>query len=81
MYLPKTDLTSFGRGIPLNVSPYLQGQVGVLLLLAHLQTGQVGVLELQAVLLSEVLRHGAFNCLTALKLQRKPEDLKATRIS
>lgn len=61
--------------------PYLQGQVGVFLLLAHLQTRQVGVLKLQAVLLPEVLRHCTFNCLTALKLQRKSVDLKATRIS
>lgn len=60
---------------------YLQGQVGVLLFLAHLQTWQVGVLQLQVVLLSEVLRHCAFNCLTIFKLQRKPADWKVKRIS
>lgn len=63
------------------IRPYLQGQVGVLLFLAHLQTWQMGVLQLQVVLLSEVLRHRAFNCLTIFKLQRKPADLKVIRIS
>lgn len=60
----------------IRVRPYLQRQVGVFLFLAHLQTRQVGVLELQVVLLSEVLRHGAFDCLTVLKLQWKSVGLK-----
>ena len=45
---------------------YLQGQVGVFLLLAHLQTGQVGVLQLQAVLVFEVLSHRALHRLPVL---------------
>ena len=53
---------------------YLQGQVGVLLLLSHLQAGQVRVLELQVVLLSEVLGHGALHCLAILQLEGKPAD-------
>lgn len=57
---------------------YLQGQVGVFLFLAHLQTGHVGVLQLQIVLLSEVLSHCAFNCLTVFKLQRKSVNLKGS---
>lgn len=63
------------------LSPYLQGQVGVFLFLAHLQTRQVGILQLQIVLLSEVLSHCAFNRLTILKLQWKSVDLKVTRIT
>lgn len=53
----------------------------MLLFLAHLQTWQMGVLQLQVVLLSEVLRHRAFNRLTIFKLQRKPADLRVIRFS
>ena len=63
------------------VTPYLQGQVGVFLFLAHLQTRQVGILQLQIVLLSEVLRHRALDRLAILELQRKPVDSKVTAIS
>lgn len=82
IYLPKTHFTSIWQWIhTVTIRPYLQGQIGVFLFLAHLQTRQVGVLQLQVVLLSEVLRHCAFNRLTILKLQRKSADLKVTRIS
>lgn len=44
----------------------------MLLLLAHLQTRQVGVLELQAVLLPEVLGHRALHGLAVLQLEGEP---------
>lgn len=50
---------------------YLKGQVGVLLFLPHLEAGQMGVFELQAVLLFEILGNGALHCLSVLELQRK----------
>lgn len=51
---------------------HLQGKVGVLLFLAHLQAGQVRILELQVVLLFEILRDGALHGLSILKLQWEP---------
>lgn len=51
---------------------HLQGKVGVLLFLAHLQAGQVWILELQVVLLLEILRDGALHGLSVLQLQREP---------
>ena len=39
----------------------LQGQIGVLLFLPHLEAGKVGVFELQAVLLFEILSHSALH--------------------
>lgn len=72
--LPKRNHLSVNDTV--TIGAYLQGQVGVLLFLAHLQTRQVRVLQLQTILLPEVLRYGAFNCLTTLKLQRKPVNLK-----
>lgn len=57
-----------------SIWPHLQRQVGVLLFLANLQAGQVRVLQLQVVLLSEVLGYCALNCLAVLKLQRKPAE-------
>lgn len=50
---------------------YLKGQVGVLLFLPHLEAGQMGVFELQAVLLFEILGNGALHSLSVLELQRK----------
>lgn len=50
---------------------YLKGQVGVLLFLSHLEAGQMGVFELQAVLLFEILGDGALHSLSVLELQRK----------
>lgn len=44
----------------------------MLLLLAHLQTRQVGVLELQAVLLPEVLGYRALHGLAVLQLEGEP---------
>lgn len=46
--------------------PHLQGKVGVLLFLAHLQAGQMWILELQVVLLLEILRDGALHGLSVL---------------
>lgn len=65
----------------LHDSTYLQRQVGVLLLLAHLQTWQMGIFQLQVVFLPEVLGHSALHRLTVLKLQWKSVDLKVTRMS
>ena len=44
----------------------------MLLLLAHLQAGQVGVFQLQVVLLFEVLGYRTFYGLATLKLQGEP---------
>ncbi len=54
---------------------YLKGQIGVLLFLPHLEAGQVGVFELQAVLLFEILGNGALHSLSILKLQRKSAEM------
>lgn len=51
---------------------HLQGQVCVLLLLPHLKTGQVGVFQLQVVLLLEVLGHCTFYCLPTFQLEGEP---------
>ena len=51
------------------------------LLLAHLQAGQVGVLELQAVLLSEVLGHRALHSLSVLQLKGKSVDQQSALLS
>lgn len=51
---------------------HLKGKVGVLLFLAHLQAGQVRILELQVVLLLEILRDGALHGLSVLQLQWEP---------
>lgn len=61
--------------VPHSAAPtHLQGQVRVLLLLADLEAGQVGVLQLQVVFLLEVLSHGALHRLTTLQLQGKPAE-------
>lgn len=52
---------------------YLQRQVGVLLLLPHLQTGQVRVSQHQLVFVLKVLGDGALDGLAVLLLQREPE--------
>ncbi len=54
---------------------YLKGQIGVLLFLPHLEAGQVGVFELQAVLLFEILGNGALHSLSILELQRKSAEM------
>lgn len=51
---------------------HLQGEIGVLLLLPHLQAGQVWILELKVVFLLEVLSHRALHGLPVLQLQREP---------
>lgn len=51
---------------------HLQGEIGVLLLLPHLQAGQVWILELKVVFLLEVLSHCALHGLPVLQLQREP---------
>lgn len=54
---------------------YLKGQIGVLLFLPHLEAGQVGVFELQAVLLFKILGNSALHSLSILKLQRKSKEM------
>ncbi len=54
---------------------YLKGQIGVLLFLPHLEAGQVGVFELQAVLLFEILGNSALHSLSILELQRKSAEM------
>lgn len=51
----------------------LQRKVGVLLLLPHLETRQVGVPQDELVLVLEVLCYCAFNSLAVLLLQREPK--------
>lgn len=53
----------------------------MLLLLAHLQTGQVGVSQHQLVFVLEVLCHGALDGLAVLLLQREPEGAAESRSS
>lgn len=51
----------------------LKRKVGVLLLLPHLETRQVGVPQDEFVLVLEVLCYCAFNSLAVLLLQREPK--------
>ena len=51
---------------------HLERQVRVLLLLTHLQAGQVRVLQTHTVALEKVLGHGALYSLTGVELERKP---------
>lgn len=44
----------------------------MLLFLANLQAGQVGILELKVIFLLEILCHCALHSLSTLQLQRKP---------
>lgn len=59
--------------------PHLQGQVGMLLFLANLQAGQVGILELKVIFLLEILCHCALHSLSTLQLQGKPVWRKERR--
>lgn len=58
---------------------YLQRQVGVLLLLPHLQAGQVGVPQHELVFVLEILGHGALDGLAVLLLQREAEGQQKGR--
>ncbi|RNA31904.1 hypothetical protein BpHYR1_001806 [Brachionus plicatilis] len=50
---------------------HFQWQVRVLLLLTHLQTRQMSVLQTNAVLFAKVLCHSALDCLAGLELKWK----------
>jgi hypothetical protein len=55
---------------------HFRWQIGVLLLLTHLQARQVRILQLNAVFIEEVFGHGAFNSLATLQLKRETGKLE-----
>lgn len=50
----------------------LQRKISVLLFLPHLEAGEVGVFELQAVLLFKILSHSALHGLAIFELKGEP---------